>query len=492
VTAVVARGPDRVEPDRRLVAAMLLVGLLATVAAALGIGVRSTYGGNAAVDEPQYLLTALSLGEDGSLDISDELAARRWLPYHDADLPVQTQVPADGRQLSPHDPLLPALLAVPMRLGGWVAAKATLALLGGVLAALTVWVAVRRFVVPVRIAGPGVALAACSAPLAVYGQQVYPELPAALATMVAVAALTGPLRRWPSLAALAAAVVALPWLSVKYAPVAAALTAVGVGRLCRRDRSGRRSAAWLVGALAVAGAGYLLVHRLVWGGWTVYASGDNFQASGEFGVIGFRPNYPGRSIRLLGLLVDRDFGLAGWQPAWLLIVPAAVALLRARPPGWPALVAPLAAGWLAATYLAVTMHGFWWPGRQLVVVLPLAVLLVLHWLARLRPLWSRLAAAGLALTGVGYYVVLLVAGYRGDTTWVAAPDRTDLHPPMPWLLPDDRVLSGVDYLKLSLCAAAALAVLAAGVAAGVARAVSARRGRSTGRSAVPPPAAFRT
>jgi hypothetical protein len=374
---------------------------------------------------------------------------------------------------------LPVLLAVPMTLGGWVAGKATLALLGGVLAALTLWLAVRRFAVPVRVAAPGVALAACSAPLAVYGQQVYPELPAALATTAAVAALTGPLRR-PGLAGLVAAVVALPWLSVKYVPVAAALAAVGLVRLCRR---GDRGAALATAAvLAAAGAGYLGVHRLLWGGWTVYASGDEFTASGEFGAVGFHPSYPGRSIRLLGLLLDRDFGLAAWQPAWLLALPALAALLRARPPGWVALVLPLAAGWLDATYLAVTMHGFWWPGRQVVVVLPLALVAILCWLGRLRLVWTA-AAAGLAVLGLAYYALLLRHGYAGDTVWVLAPDRTDLHRPMGWLLPDDRDLAGVDYLKLVLCTV--------GLGAG-AVAVSAGRGRSTGRPAGPAPAVSRT
>jgi hypothetical protein len=440
----------------RLYAAALAVGLLATAAAALGIPVRATHGGQAAVDEPQYLLTALSIGEDGSLDISDELRDQRWRAFHDAELPVQTEVLPGGRQVSPHDPLLPVLLALPMRLGGWVAAKAALSVQAGVLAALLVWVAVRRFGVPLRVAAPGVALAACSAPLAVYGQQVYPELPAALVTVVAVAALTGPLRRG-GLAALVPAVVALPWLSVKYTPVAAALAAVGLVALWRRG--GRRSAAAVAGVLAVSGVAYLAVHRAVWGGLTVYASGDHFQSSGEFGVVGFHPNYPGRSIRLLGLLVDRDFGLGAWQPAWLLAVPAVVVVARLRPPGWPALLVPLVAGWLNAAYVALTMQGYWWPGRQVVVVLPLALLAVLWWLGRCRPAWPAVAA-GLGLVGVVYYAVLLVHGYAGDTTWVHAPDRVDLHRPMSWLLPDNRRLSTGDYVRLVAWTVAALAVMA--------------------------------
>lgn len=440
----------------RLRVAAGAVGLLAAVAAALGIAVRATNGGQAAVDEPQYLLTALSLGEDGSVDIADELLEQRWKAFHDAALPVQTQVLPGGRQVSPHDPLLPVLLALPMRFGGWVAAKATLAVLAGVLAGLLVWVAVRRFGIPLPVAAPGVALAACSAPFAVYGQQVYPELPAALAAVVAVAALTGPLRRG-GLAVLVLAVVALPWLSVKYSPVAAALALVGLVALWRRG--GRRQAAAVTGVLAAAGVAYLAVHQAVWGGFTAYASGDEFQSSGEFGVVGFHPNYPGRSIRLLGLLVDRDFGLSAWQPAWLLAVPAVVVVARLRPPGWPALVVPLIAGWLNATYVALTMQGFWWPGRQVVVVLPLVLLAVLWWVCRC-PVGWQVAAALLGLVGVAYYAVVLVHGYAGDTTWVHAPDRVDMHQPMAWLLPDNRELSEGDYVRLVAWTVTALAVMA--------------------------------
>jgi hypothetical protein len=466
--------PRAAAPRLRL--AMVAVGLLATLSACLGIGVRSTYGGHAAVDEPQYLLTALSIWEDRSLDISDELRQQRFLDYHDADLPVQTAILPGGRQVSPHDPVLPLLLALPVGLGGWVAAKATLAVLGGVLAALLLWTAVRRFAVPPRLAVPGVAVAACTAPLAVYGQQVYPELPAALAVTAAAALLAGPLDRVRTLAGLGVAVVVLPWLSVKYVPVAAALAVAAVVQL----RHHRTRAAWLLAGLLAAGVAYLAVHRAIWGGWTVYASGDEFQAGGEFGVVGFHPNYPGRSIRLMGLLIDRDFGLGGWQPAWLLLPPAVAVLLRARPRGWLALALPLAAGWASATWVAITMNGFWWPGRQTVVVLPLAVLVILTALARLGPLWTRVAA-GAAGLGLAYYAVLLVDGYRRATAWVLAPDRVDLHQPMSWLLPDDRDLSTLDYAKYTLWTV--------GLAAA---AVTAARARSSARAGAPPPAASRT
>ncbi len=479
--------------------AMLLVGVIAFVAAAVGIEVRATFGAHVAVDETQYVLTALSLAEDRSLDISDELGEHRWREFADAEPPVQTEALDGGRQISPHDPLLPALLALPVGVAGWVGAKLTLAALAGLLAALTLWTAVRRLRLPLSLAAVGVAVAFASPPLAVYGQQIYPELPAALVTMVGVAAFLGPCTRG-NLAVVSGAVAALPWLSVKYGAVAAVLALLA---LVRWWRTGDRIAVRIgVVALAVAGAGYLVVHRLAWGGWTVYASGDHFQQSGELGVVGFHPDYFGRGLRFVGLFVDREYGIATWQPAWLLLVPAAAAAVAAvtrqlrgplsgepvtrlastadlseeakastdpsadssdklsrrigssdkpsrapngvsassRPSSDPAvLLAIVVPGWLVATFVAVTMHGYWWPGRQLVVVLPVAVLLVLAWLRDRGPLLRRVAL-GLGLIGVGAYVTLLVDGYQREITWVSGFQRVDnpLYAAIRHVLPDYR------------------------------------------------------
>ena len=42
----------------------------------------ATYGGRVTADEPQYLLSATSLGEDVDLDIADEIAAERYRTFH--------------------------------------------------------------------------------------------------------------------------------------------------------------------------------------------------------------------------------------------------------------------------------------------------------------------------------------------------------------------------------------------------------------------------
>ena len=392
---------------------MLGVGVLAFLAAAAGILVSATHETRTTADEPQYLLTAISLAEDGDLDIADELADGRWRPFHALPLPEQTEPLAGGRRLSPHDPLLPLLLAVPVAVAGWVGAKLAMAVMAGLLAALLLWTAVRRLGVPVATAVLAVAVLACSPPLAVYGSQVYPELPAALAVLAAAAALTT--TGVPSVGAtvvVGVAVVALPWLGVKYAPVAAAVALVACWRLAREGRARRALA--LAGSLALAGVVFLVLHRWWYGGWTSYAAGDHF-VSGELSVVGTDPDYRGRGRRLVGLLVDRGFGLAAWQPAWLLAVPAVAALARRRPAGWTAIALPLAAGWLVATFVALTMHGWWFAGRQVVVVLPLAALAVAWWTGPDRRRRLLLAMAGAA--GVLAFGWLVAEGAAGRVTW---------------------------------------------------------------------------
>jgi hypothetical protein len=444
-------------PGRALVPALVL-GLVAALSAAAGAGVRASYGAQVTGDEPHYLLTALSLAEDRSLDVSDEVAAEQYRDFHEADLDPQAAVLEGGRLVAPHDPLLPALLAPATALGGWVAAKLTLAAMNGALATLLLWIAVRRWGIAPWAGAAAVGVFACSAPLAVYGQQVYPELPAALAATVAIAALTGPLARRESLVA-CIAVVALVWLSVKYAPVAAVLAATALVRLWRAH--GGRAAAVAMLGLAVAGLVFVVAHQQWYGGVTPYAAGDHFVA-GELSVVGTDPDFAGRSRRLLGLLVDARFGLAAWQPAWLLVLPALGAALRARPQGWEVLVLPLSAGWLAATFIALTMHGWWWPGRQVVVVLPAAVLLVVRWSAtsgvRRRWLWACGAM------GVATHAWTVDEGLGGRLTWVV--DFYDTSNPLvqAWrtILPDYMSSTPQTWLLHAAWIAVAAALIALG------------------------------
>lgn len=439
----------------------LALGLFTFLWCCLGLGVHATYGGRVTADEPQYLLSATSLAEDGDLDISDELAAHRWRDYHEAALPEQTKALDGGRRMSPHDPLLPALLAVPVALGGWVGAKLFMAAVAGVLAVAIVAVA-RRLGVGEHRALLTAACFALVSPLAVYGTQLYPELVGALVVTGAAGALLS-LPSVRGVVGLVAAVAVLPWLSVKYAPVAGALVAVGVVRLVLADE--RRRALGLLAGVGGAAAASAVGHLALYGALTPYAVGDHF-AGGELTVMGTSANYVGRSRRLLGLLVDRDFGLAAWAPGWLLLLPALGAMakdgLRRRRSEVLVVAVPLAAGWATATWAALTMHGYWWSGRQVVVVLPLAVLVIARW----GPSDRWLVAGGVA--GALTYAWVAVEGLASRLTWVVDPWRTTA-PPMRALrplLPDLASPGWLDEVRWVLWIAAAVALVASGWRAG--------------------------
>lgn len=468
---------DRGVIDRRaLVRLLVVVGVVVAAWTSVGAFARATYGSRTTADEPQYLVSAISLGQDGDLDIADELREGAFVPFHEQVLPEQTRRLDDGRRVSPHDPLLPALLAAPMAVGGWLAAKLALAALAGVLAASMLWVAVRRFAVSPPVATVVVLVFAAVSPLVVYGTQVYPELAAALAVTAAIGGVTAPPTRGRVLLVIVA-LTTLPWLALKYAPVVAAFGLVVAwcwGVRARRWGPVVAVAAVLVADLALFG----VVHQVVYDGWTAYAAGDHF-VGGELTVMGVQPDYASRAVRLVNLLVDRQFGLAAWAPIFLFAIPALAALVRRRPPGTAALVLPLAAGWLNATFVALTMHGWWWPGRQVVVVVPTVVLAVAWFVEQVRGpavagvgpdrtaarRWAAWRSAGVvaAVAGVAAWAWLLVEVLTGQRALVVdfATSTNPLLRAWQQLLPDgqrnlpvDRALVGawmVAFVALAVC-----------------------------------------
>ena len=388
-----------------------LVALGVFIVSLAGIPARATYGAQTSADEPQYLMTALSIAEDGDLDISNQRYSGAYRDFHEVLLPVQTVLHPDGSRVSPHSPLLPLYLALPMRAGGWMGAKAALAALAGVLAGLLVWVGAARLRVRFGVATAVAIVLSLSPPLAMYATQVYPEVAAALMVTIAFAALTGRRNR-STAAALGVGVVALPWLAVKYIPIAAALAAAGAWRLRRRPPL----LAGLLVALAAAGSAYLVFNQTVYGGWTPYASGDFFAVGGEFTALGPSPDYWGRSQRLLGLWVDRGFGLVAWQPAYLMVFPAVAWAAGSGAPHRALLLGVAGAGWLVATFLAQTMHGWWWPGRQTVAILPALILPLMMWIDRVPRLRTPFLAIG--ATGVAAFLWLAVEATVGRATLI--------------------------------------------------------------------------
>ena len=370
------------------------------VAPAPALPARATYGARTTADEPQYLLSALSLWEDRDLDIADELADRALarLP-RGRSCPCRPSRSTTAAEVSPHDPLLPVLLAVPVGLGGWAGAKAALAVLAGVLAAAA-RVDARTAASPCRCGRrrSWSARSRSAPPLAAYGDAGLPRA-ARRPRGDRRRRRRSPVRSAGAAWLLGAAVVALPWLAVKYAP----------GR--RRPRRRRAWCAWRgaatpapaaawPAALAAAGVVYARRPPAVYGGLDPYAAGDHF-VGGEHTVVGHRPRLrrpAAGACSACSSTATSACRLArrrGCSPS-----PPSPRSPAGGPPWWPALVLPLAAGWLTATFVALTMHGWWWPGRQTVVVLPFAVLAVAWWAGRRRRSRRRAARRGRACGAV--------------------------------------------------------------------------------------------
>jgi hypothetical protein len=100
------------------------------------------------------------------------------------------------------------------------------------------------------------------------------------------------------------------------------------------------------------------------------------------------------------------------------VVPAFLLLLRN---GLPKVVLALVTAQLmVAVLVAITMMGWWFPGRTLVAVLPLLALPLAMLLARLEP-WGRTAVLVLGASTLANTVALAVAGHTGEITTAFNP-----------------------------------------------------------------------
>ena len=398
---------------------MLLVGLSVSAISAIAIPSRSTYGAQVSVDEPQYLLTAMSIANDFNLDISDEIEEKKFLSFHEVALNTQTiDMNDSGQRLSPHDPLLPLLLALPMKIGGWVGARLFLSALAGILASTALWVAVRRFKVSIKTASWTIGVFSAAPPLSSYGSQIYPELPAALAVICAISTATGRTSKVNSIG-FAVSITALPWLSIKYLPVAFAIFLLFV--LNKKNWESKILFYATLIILFLMSFFYLLFHHRVYGSWTVYAAGDHFVGN-EFEVLGGNPDIWGRSKRLTGLLIDRGFGIIAWTPAFLFLPLSFGFLSKKRIENWSYLILPFVMGWAVATWAAFTMHGWWWPGRQIVIILPLGVIAVAIFVDTFKKLLYPLIIS--ALIGTAGWVYLAIESQTGRRALIVDFEET--------------------------------------------------------------------
>ncbi len=333
-------------------------------------------------DEPHYLVIATSLMRDGDLDVLNNYRQKDYqafYPYHLGDARSPEDMHAvygrNGGLYSKHGLGLPLALLPAMRLGGhglaivfMMGIAATLSLQTYLLArdvterrlpALAAWVAV-----------------AFTSPLLLYADQIYPEIPGALLTVIGVRAVLrgagastlgegGESHRGAALH-LGVAVGLLPWLHLRYIPLAAALAVAGLAVFllpAGRPTSERlrRLAPPLLGPPGIAGMALLLLNWRLFGGTLTVD---------EYGALGVQNLLAG----LPGLLVDRQFGLLVYAPIYLVAL-YGLPLIRRRLPGRQG---GTIMGALGLYVLFIAAFSEWYgayspPSRMLVPVVPLLV-----------------------------------------------------------------------------------------------------------------------
>jgi hypothetical protein len=377
-------------------------------------------------------LTTQSLLQDGNLDLREQYARESYRSFfdHPDGLWKQSVPMADGTLLSPHQPGLSVLLLPGFWIAGLRGAQAELVLI----AALTFALA---FVLTAKETGRPLlswAVTACVALTAtsfVYASEVYPEMPAALCIVLALLVLRGGRTDAVGGLLMAAPQVALAWLGEKYVPLGMVLAAFW---LWRASSGGRLS---FLGLGAVTGVIYVWFQLAFFGELTAYSVNTVHEGASTLNVIESHVSVTDRAYRVFGLFIDRRFGLGHWAPLFLLVLPALPlvagnrAIGRSGQGGIGRVVVILVGLQVGiATFMAITMMGFWFPGRTLVAVLPLFALVLtvlasrlvegqgralplrVHYIASVALLvlgvWSVVNTVGLVISARGSEVVLAV------------------------------------------------------------------------------------
>jgi hypothetical protein len=381
-----------------LFAAVALFLLLAT-AYTFSVGLRATRNASITGDEPFYLLTTRSLIDDGNLDLTAQYERRSYESFfdHPDGLWRQSVETSDGKLLSPHEPGLSVLLIPGFAIDGLRGAQVQLLLIAALTFSLAFVLTSLETGMP-RLSWLVTAAVGLGATAFVYSTEVYPEMPGALCLVASLLLIRSGRRDvWATLG-LALLMTALLWLGMKYAPLA--LPVAGAYFFA----AGTKQRLVLVALSMASAAFYIWFHYAVFEDLTAYSINTVYEGAGAVSVLEAHVSLHERFYRLWGLFIDQRFGSGRWAPLLLLTIPALPLLIRSGRIGQVAF-GLIGAQVLIATFVAITMMGWWFPGRTLMVVLPLTPLALTLLVASL-PAWGRMLAASLAVTSFAFTVAL--------------------------------------------------------------------------------------
>ena len=437
-------------------AAAVWIVLFAAYLATIGLHAFGTsqFGG----DEPHYLLTAESIVSDRDVDLRDEYATRAYRDWYPYVLERHGRL-TNGQANEPHGVGFPLLIAPAYAIGGPLAVQFLMAALAAL--AFALGGAVARRIVPEPWATAATLACGLSPPALAYATTVTPELTAgallALAALLALRVRELPRVRW--VAGAAGCLAILPWLGLSFAVAGGVVAASLVHWLRRRSRS--FPILIVVEALLFSAVMFVTINDQLFGGFTPTVADVPGRGLDDLAASDFADRAP----RLVGLWLDRTYGILRWAPVLALAFYALWLLWRSRRDHLARLLPEhhdvesaatlcalvCGAQVFVAAFIAPTMFGFWFPGRYLICALPLAVALV-AWGLRRAPRVGIALSLLTALTSIWWYAELRL----GDGTIVGPGSRAPLGPL-------DAALPLFDVGSTS--AAVSMAAVAAGVVA---------------------------
>jgi hypothetical protein len=262
-------------------------------------------------DEPHYLLVTYSLLHDLDLRVQDNYADEDYRRFYGGEIGAHL---GEGTPYSVHGAGVPLLLLPGFALGGLAGVVVTEAMVAALLLG-----AIYALSFELTSSGHAALFASVAfgltCPALVLSVSAYPELPAALVVALVARRLVreeGLTARGAVLWALLPG--ALPFLHVKYAPLAALLGAALVFRFGLRDR---RS------LYGLAGGAVLSLSALLCFSWWTTGGLDPTASYGHQRI--FLERIP---LGTAGLLFDQEFGLLPASPVYLLGLAALASLFR--------------------------------------------------------------------------------------------------------------------------------------------------------------------